>query len=273
MASLSTLPIPIPNQIGSVQSLLAQVYYSTITPAVIDPGTNGPWRPPQWTKTPSLSMTATDPTTGQQTAYVFDSNIRVEHEQQTVITLNPVQTGAALSDHAYIQPSRVTLEIMMSDAMQSFTVGQWATGPSKSVSCYQTLVAIQEARNPVQLATRLRNYANMIVTEVRAVEDKDTQHSLKAHITFQHILTASVQMSSTNSLATTGGTSALPQTTGQTLNGQVQTLPVPSSVITQNNIQNATNSLKSVIGGVPLLASAGSWSSTNINSISSVFGG
>src|SRR6185312_10356981 len=103
-------------------------------------GNIGPWRPPQWSQGPLFSMTATSPVTGDTTAYVFDAVLVADHDQEAVVTMNPVQTGAAITDHVYIQPARLVIEIKMSDSMQSYNTGagtgQWAANPSKSVSAY-----------------------------------------------------------------------------------------------------------------------------------------
>ena len=202
------------------------------------------WRPPQWTSsnttagsTPPLTLTATDPSTGQQTAYVFDGIIRAEHDQQTVITLNPVQTGAAITDNAYIVPPRLVVEIAMSDSMQSYTAEQFAGAPSRSVSAYQTLQSLQAALSVMSIATRLRQYSNMMIADLRADETDRTKFALKASVTFQQIITAQVDITSLT-VGNDFGDSAIPQSTDQTSTGQVQTLPVPASIQSQNNIQN-----------------------------------
>ena len=114
----------------------------TAAPATANSGTGtaaGPWRPPQWGAHSAASPPVTFLVTsnGQQTVYAFDGIIRAEHEQHTEITKNPVQTGAAISDHAYVVPPRLTVEIRMSDAMTSWKPGQWADSPSTR-SCATT---------------------------------------------------------------------------------------------------------------------------------------
>lgn len=229
------------------------------------------WRPPQWSGSsfgvPALTMTAQNPTTGQQTAYVFDGIIRAEHEQRLVITMNPVQTGAAISDNAYVVPASVVVEISMSDAMQSFTTGQWAGGPSRSVNAYQTLCSIQESLTTVQLSTRLRPYTNMMIESVRALESPETRYALKALVTFRKIITATVTtISSTSSSLTSSLNSQIPQSTTTTTSGQIQTQPVPGSITAQNSISNSPINLAQV----PAVAGAGTFSSYNVNGLSSV---
>src|SRR5579883_2607547 len=187
---MATLPL-VGTAVGTVAGILDGIIAQ---PAISIPGLIGPWRPPQWNsgKVP-LTMTATDPHTGLQTVYVFDAIIVAEHERRAVVTKNPVQTGAAVSDHIYIEPARLDIEIAMSDAMQSFTYGQWATAPSRSVSCFQTLDALQKALTRVDITTRLNTYGPMVITNVYAHDDEKTTFALKAHITFEELILANVQ--------------------------------------------------------------------------------
>lgn len=253
---------------GSLLQSLSGLTVSSLSTAltVADPV----FRPPQWSSPasipPALTMTATDPTTKVKMAYVFDTLARIEHTQDQEITKNPVQSGAALTDHAYIIPAVVLIEILMSDSVQSFTVGQWANAPSKSVSAYETLIALQAARTPIQLATRLRTYTNMLIRRVIAPDVKETLYGLRALVTFEQIITANLQITS-NSQASLND-STRPQSTATTTVGQTNTQPVPDSVDSQNNIQNASgvnlNQGYAVPGG-------GTWSSYPTSGLANIF--
>jgi len=99
----------------------------------------------------------------------------------------------------------LTVEIAMSDAMQSYTIGQWSSGPTRSISAYQTLKALQLANTPVSLATKLASYSLMMITDCRAEETKDTKYALKATVTFTEIFTGTVlQVQPTQAIAAEG---------------------------------------------------------------------
>ena len=183
------------------------------------------WRPPQWTKPPMFSITAKDPTTLLVTQYVFDNIPRVLHEQQSVVTLNPVQDGAPIGDHAYIVPARVTVEILMSDSMQSYTVGQFSDGVPRSVSAWQTLRALQESATFIYLSSRLDEYDNMLITDRRGEETPETAYAGRFTVTFTQILLATVTL--TNAPTTD---STRQQATGQTAAGPVQPQVVPPAI-------------------------------------------
>lgn len=245
-----------------VASALSRIYYSTVAPQIAKPGVAGPFRPPQWGQAALFTVSLTDAKTGKQTVYIFDGVLRAEHEQHSVITLNPVQTGAAIADHAYVVPARLVVEIAMSDAMQSYDLGQWADGPSRSVSAYQTFVALQKQRQVLQVATRLRQYDKMLVAEVRAQEDQKTRYGLRAMVVFIEILTASVEATS-SSISFPSADSALPQTTGQTLGGQVPTSPVPAVIQSQNSMSQILKDGSQLGRLASAIPGAGRWSSTS----------
>ena len=240
-------------------SALSQIFTSANPSQAAQPGVSGPWRPPQYSKEPLFTVGVTDPNSGNQYVYIFDSPIRVTHEQRSVITMNPVQTGAAVSDHAYVIPARVTVEILMSDAMQAYDTSEFTGGGPKSVMAYAALVQLQEDRQVVSIATRLREYDQMLVAEVRAEEDKESRYALKAWVTFQEIITASVGYEPPMV------SSGMPQTTGYTMAGQIPTTPPPPAVQSQNGVTGIPAALGSAF------PSAGNYTSNSVSNLVSAF--
>lgn len=231
-------------------------------------GTNGvsvgQWRPPQWSAPAMVSITAntTPPTQSTPTndsqgglfqvqsfsqtytpiTYVFDAVFMLEHDQELITTNHPIQTGADISSHAYLMPARLTLNIGMSDAMDSYaasttpqTTGQypnyspWTGAGSKSVSAYQTILGLQAARQPLTVTTRIRTYSNMIITAVRPREDSRTIAGLRMSVDFKEIFTASIS---------TGNNSVRSNTTDTTGLGQVNTAPPSATTVKQFNVAN-----------------------------------
>jgi hypothetical protein len=111
----------------------------------------------------------------------------------------------------------------MSDAMQSYTIGQWSGGSSKSVSCFQTLQALAAARTPVTVTSRLRTYTNMVLIAIHAPDENKTHHGLRATLTFEQIFTASISVNNPN-------WSARPDATSQFTGGQIPSTPVDNTV-------------------------------------------
>lgn len=142
--------------------------------------------------------------------YVFDAFFSVQHDTNLTITNHPVQTGASIADHAYMEPKQLTFEIGMSDVMQSIIDGQFSDHQSRSVSAYNTLRKLQEQRIPAQVITRLGVYQNMLISSISAPDDYKTMYGLKATVTMQEILVVQVS---------TVKISARPQKSNSTNNG------------------------------------------------------
>ena len=116
--------------------------------------------------------------------YLFDAVFSAAHSLYVAVTDHPVQSGAAVADHAYVEPETVTLEIGVSDSMTNAAVIAGAS-ESRSVSAFQKLREIALARRPVSLITRLGTYSNMLVSSVSAEESADTMAALRAEITLK----------------------------------------------------------------------------------------
>lgn len=143
---------------------------------------------------PSTPTIKQSPTTPASTTYFFDAVMRADHSNEMRITEHPIQSGAAISDHAYALPSRVVLEIAMSDAMDSFVSGQYSDFATKSISAYQKLLELKDMRVPLTLTTRLNTYNNMLIEELRASDDIRTLHGLRASVRFKQIIVGTVSV-------------------------------------------------------------------------------
>lgn len=182
------------------------------------------WRPPQWQKPAMVSITvpagyaapqsadAVDPSTNTYTlsvtktaptSYVFDAVLSVEHEQVLTKTVHPVQTSASISSHAYVQPATLSMFILMSDAAAQYVasnqltppyIAQFTGNPSKSVSAYQQMISLLQARTPLTITTRLRSYNNMLVTRVSPQEDNKTITGARFRVEFEQIFIATTQV-------------------------------------------------------------------------------
>lgn len=125
--------------------------------------------------------------------WFFDAIIKMTHTTTLTITDQPVQSGAALTDHAFLQPKELQMDIGMSDVAKSFIPGQFSGGSSRSVTAYQVLRQLQDMRIPIQIYTRLNTYQNMLVEVISAPDDYTTQYGMKCTVTFREILVAQVK--------------------------------------------------------------------------------
>jgi len=172
------------------------------------------FRPPNWTQPQLWSLTTTLPSSaggmGSPTTYWFDAVLRADHDQELAITRHPVQNGASITDHAYAEPAVVVLEVAVSDAMDSYSAGQYSGGSSKSVTAYQQFLQIQQLRLPCTLATRLNTYENVLVAGLRSYETKESVAAWRGSVRFQQIIMGTVAQQTV---------SARPNQTGTTNEG------------------------------------------------------
>lgn len=254
-------------------SISAVNILTTPRPQVSSPLSQG-WRPPQWknpavvTITVPMQQTNSLDTTGVPSAltgvlagsslstpaitapltYIFDAVLALDHEQSLTKTQHPVQTGAAVSSHAYLEPASVVMDILMSDVSQGYvsvsqtaspyyqtwpgaTSGGVGAAPSRSVSAYKTILKLQAQRVPLTITTRLRTYYNMLISHVAPREDSKTVKGLRMRVTFDQVFIAGTQ---------TVPISALTSVTNMTGLGSIGTAAVPTTVSNQYNITQAT---------------------------------
>lgn len=218
--------------------------------------TTAAWRPPQWSaKTSAVAVTvpagysapqpssATDPATNNYTlttaptaaqTYVFDAVLSIEHEQTLTKTMHPVQSSVAITSHAYLDPARLVLYVLMSDVVGQYVAANQTQAPyiqqfigynSKSVSAYQQMLTLQAARVPLTVTTRLRTYNNMLISSITPTEDSRTTTGARFRLMFEQIFIASTQQ--------TSAASTRPNDTGSTSLGSVNTTTVPTTVDNQ----------------------------------------
>jgi hypothetical protein len=225
-----------------------------------------------------LSAAPSNPTT-----YVFDAVLSLDHEQALVKTMHPVQTGAALSTHAYLEPAHLVMYVLMSDAVGSYTGGvnqstapyvqAWTGNPSKSVSAYAQMLSLQASRSLLTVTTRLRTYNNMLVMKVTPREDEKTITGARFRLEFSQVFLASTQQAD--------GVGARPDETDNTGLGAVSTASPSETIVSQFGLDqvpagaeinpfgpsgNLLGWLATHPDGVQV-PGAGSFSSSNINTL------
>jgi hypothetical protein len=136
----------------------------------------------------------------------FDGVMSTETEEQLTITSHPVQSGANISDHAYREPTRISMEIFMSDVMASRQPGQFNSYVDKSVSAYRRLLDLQRSRIPVSVHTRLGTYQNMLIETISAPDDASTRDGLRCTVTLREVLVAKVGVTKVSAREWTTGT-------------------------------------------------------------------
>ena len=172
--------------------------------------------------------------------YFFDAILRTEHTTSLTITNHPVETVhstkdeamTAVSDHCFVNPSVLVMEVGMSDVSKSIISGQFSGGWSRSVTAYKVLLELQKIRIPIQIVTRINVYKNMLIEIISVPDDIKTLHGLKATVTLREIFIATVKAVKV---------SARPQATDSTQKGEVQAIPSNESFLYQQGFGEGSN--------------------------------
>jgi hypothetical protein len=152
--------------------------------------------------------------------YIFDGVIRADHAKRTRITSHPVQTGAAITDHSFNEPDEIVLEVAMSDAMRDKKRGQFGEGAGRSKKAFEALTKLKEARQPLEVVTRLKTYKNMLIESMEVADDFKTTSGLRATVVLREVFFAAVDETTV---------SARPHTTGATVGGELSPEPATDS--------------------------------------------
>lgn len=104
----------------------------------------------------------------------------VVSEQTTdtlTVTKQPVQQGASITDHAYMEPTVFAHSIYFQDNL--------STSLSK---IYQQLLALQASAEPFDIVTPKRIYKSMLMTTLSQTTDKLTENCLAIHASYQQVI-------------------------------------------------------------------------------------
>lgn len=159
--------------------------------------------------------------------YIFDAYFNITHESTLAITEHPIQTGANVSDHAFMQPNILTFEVGMSDIMTDILDSKFESfsdNGTRSVNAYKKLRELQANRIPINVVTRLWSYNNMLIETISADDSSSTSYGLKATVTLKEIFVANV---------TTVKVSERPHKSEETNEGDQKVQKAPESLIAQ----------------------------------------
>lgn len=117
----------------------------------------------------------------------FDVVVEENHEDKLQITEHPVEQGAAVNDHAYVQPPTVTLRAGSSDC---------ENGEGASRELYEKLLQLQAAREPFDIVTGKRLYSNMLLESLTTVTDGKTETTLLVSAQCRQVNIVSTQTAS-----------------------------------------------------------------------------
>ncbi len=156
----------------------------------------------------------------------FTAQVTLEesHRDELNITEHPVESGAAIADHAYRRPAELTIRCAWSNspsdsgytgivksaaqgtvsgvlaagqaAVQAAGIQSGTTGNSESQvrAVYAALLAALQARVLIDIYTGKRNYTNMLLKSVSTSTTEQTENALMVTAVFQQVIIANTKV-------------------------------------------------------------------------------
>lgn len=112
----------------------------------------------------------------------------VVNEQTTdtlTVTRQPVQQGASIADHAYMEPTSFAHTIYF--AASGFE-NLFSSSSDALAQAYKQLLTLQSQAIPFDIVTPKRIYHDMVMTTLTMTTDKNTENCLAIHATYQQII-------------------------------------------------------------------------------------
>jgi hypothetical protein len=134
-----------------------------------------------------------------------------EHTDELTLTQHPVEQGAAITDHAYKNPARLTIRCGFSQSSVAGLVSTARTaasalaagdvrgalggffGPDYLQDIYRKLLDLQAGREPFDIVTGKRKYQNMLIVALATTTDEATENVLAVTVTCQEVIIVETQ--------------------------------------------------------------------------------
>jgi len=107
------------------------------------------------------------------------------------ITKQPVQTGAAITDHSFLEPVILNMQILQQVGNPvSQLLGTFSGYGLQQL--YDTFIQLQKLRTPFTVSTPKRIYDDMLISSLKLHTDKETENILSLYLSFQQVFFVSV---------------------------------------------------------------------------------
>ncbi|MCM1059470.1 MAG: hypothetical protein NC452_04175 [Eubacterium sp.] len=155
----------------------------------------------------------------------FDAVLKTDHTSKVTATSHPVESGANISDHAFVEPAEISFEVGVSDCETGN--GTFGSG-NRSQEAFSELIKLQNSRQLITVVTRFKTYRNMLIINVSVPDDYTTMFALKANILLREIPIVSTGKVT---VSERGGDQS--QKTGSTNSGTTQATAPKQSILKQ----------------------------------------
>jgi len=116
------------------------------------------------------------------------------HAHSLSTTNYPIETGATLTDHAYLEPYRLTLKAIVSDLAPLVPGIVSIAANGRPTEALQRARSLLETREPVRVVTLLGVREDMLITGLYPSTSRRTGRALYMDITLEQVIFAETQL-------------------------------------------------------------------------------
>lgn len=221
-------------------------------------------------------------------SFSFDATVLERHGSKLTITDNPVETGAVVSDHAYLEPATLEVHGRVSSVVTRLqggggtaqavlatlapklkhNIGIGWVDQHRPASAFDLLQRLQQARVPFTIQTGLKLYRNMLLEDLQVSQETANKSAPEFFCTFREVKLVSTQ--TTKMQATSTDRTAYKSTPdkrtkdGKTAGGKPDKVVAKRKVLEQKTADRAEPTVKRGDSGKPATPAAKT-SETTVN--------
>jgi hypothetical protein len=168
------------------------------------------------------------------------------HHDHLTITKHPVETGAAISDHCFMEPPTVEMQCGCSNST--------AQSEGYVQQVYAEILALQSQRQPFNVSTGKRQYSNMLIGDIIVTTDESSEYALNFTVALENVKIVSTQ---TTGASASNANQASPATTASPTNSGSQSLtptngaPSSTQALDSSVLGPSTDATSSFGGNIP----------------------
>jgi len=120
--------------------------------------------------------------------FIADVTVEEIHDDELVVTENPVEQGADISDHAFKRPARLRVRAGFSNSSPN-SLGD----PNYVQDMYAQFLGLQVSLTPFDVITGKRMYANMMMTHLHTTTTEEWENSTILEVEMREIILVDTQ--------------------------------------------------------------------------------
>ncbi len=125
-----------------------------------------------------------------------ETALEQQHNDSAELTKHPVQAGAPITYHYYLNPSKVVLRCGWSNAslkagiaiLAGFFSGGTMSAATYIDGIYSQLLALRDTREPFSITTIRRKYDNMMFASIDLTTDRETAQALMIEAVLEQVI-------------------------------------------------------------------------------------